>query len=260
MAALLERPQPPEHILIETAGLALPKPLLKAFNWPAVRARVTVDGVIAVVDGPAVAAGRFADDPAAVARERAADSSLTHENPLAEVFEDQLQAADLVLLNKADLLDEAAIPPLCERLRRALPRAVKVVPTREAGIDAQALLGLGAAAEDDLDARPSHHDALSGPHDHDDFESFVVTLEEVDAVEGLLARLQRVAEEHDVLRVKGFVPVRGKPLRLQVQGVGGRFRHAFDRVWPAETPRRGQVVVIGQKGLDRTAIAAALRD
>jgi cobalamin biosynthesis protein CobW len=104
LEALLDRPNPPEHILIETSGLALPKPLIKAFNWPAIRSRVTVDGVITVVDGPAVAAGRFADDPAAVAAQRAADPSLDHDNPLAEVYEDQLNAADLVVLNKADLL------------------------------------------------------------------------------------------------------------------------------------------------------------
>ena len=109
MQALLDRPDPPEHIVIETSGLALPKPLLKAFGWPGIRSRVTVDGVIAVVDGPAVAAGRFADDPAAVAAQRLADPGLDHDNPLAEVFEDQLQSADLVVLNKADLLDAGAL-------------------------------------------------------------------------------------------------------------------------------------------------------
>ena len=104
---LLDRPEPPEHILIETSGLALPKPLVQAFNWPAIRSRVTVDGVVAVVDGPAVAAGAFADDPEALAAQRAADASVEHENPLEEVFEDQLLCADLVVMNKSDLLDEA---------------------------------------------------------------------------------------------------------------------------------------------------------
>ncbi len=65
--ALIERPQPPDHIVIETSGLALPKPLVRAFNWPEIRTRVTVDGVIAVIDALAVSEGRFADDPEAVA-------------------------------------------------------------------------------------------------------------------------------------------------------------------------------------------------
>ncbi len=105
MEALLARPEPPDHIVIETSGLALPKPLVKAFTWPEIRTRVTVDGVIAVIDGEAVAAGRFASDPEAVDAERRADQALDHDSPLEELFEDQLACADLVVLNKTDLLD-----------------------------------------------------------------------------------------------------------------------------------------------------------
>src|SRR5206468_8282541 len=104
LKGLLDRPNPPEHIVIETSGLALPKPLVQAFNWPEIASRVTVDGVVAVVDGAAVAAGRFADDPDAVSRQRAQDTALDHDNPLEEVYEDQLLCADLVVLNKADLM------------------------------------------------------------------------------------------------------------------------------------------------------------
>jgi len=260
MQALLERPRPPEHILIETSGLALPKPLLKAFGWPSIRSRVTVDGVIAVLDGPAVAAGRFADDPDAVARQRAEDQSVEHDNPLSEVFEDQLLAADLVLLNKADLMDDAAIEWLRAEIAGSVNRAVKLVPTREGRLDPAILLGLGAAAEDDLASRPSHHDAQDGAHEHDDFESFVVDLPEIDAVEPLLDRLRAVSEAHDVLRIKGFAAVSGKPLRLAVQGVGGRFRHHFDHPWAERADRVGSLVVIGRSGLDRAEIGAAIAD
>ena len=258
MQAMLDRPNPPEHLVIETSGLALPKPLLKAFGWPGIRSRVTVDGVIAVVDGPAVAAGRFADDPAAVARQRAADPGLDHDNPLAEVYGDQLACADLVVLNKADLLDQATLDRLRGEIGAALPRAVPVVAAREGRVDPAVLLGLHAAAEDDLAARPSCHDAEDGEHEHDDFESFVVALPEIDAPDALAARLRAVAEAHDVLRIKGFAAVAGKPLRLAIQGVGGRFRQEFDRAWrPGET-RAGHVVVIGRTGLDRAAIEAGI--
>jgi cobalamin biosynthesis protein CobW len=259
MEALLARPQPPEHILIETSGLALPKPLLKAFGWPSVRHRVTVDGVIAVIDGPAVAAGRFANDPAAVGRQRAEDASLEHDNPLAEVYEDQLQAADLVVLNKSDLLDDGELRRLREQIGAAIPRAVKVVAAREGQVDPAVLLGLGAAAEDDLASRKSHHDAVDGAHEHDDFESFVVALPEIASAEALVARLHGAAETHDILRLKGFAAVRGKPMRLVVQGVGTRFRHHFDRPWSFGEARRGAIVVIGGAGLDRAAIAAAIQ-
>ena len=259
MEALIGRDDPPENILIETSGLALPKPLIKAFDLPAVRSRVTVDGVIAVVDGPAVVAGRFADNPEAVARQRADDPSLDHDNPLAEVYEDQLNAADLIILNKTDLLEDNRAATLQQMIAAQIPRAVKVVPARQGRVDAAVLLGLGAAAEDDLDARPSHHDALDGEHEHDDFESFVVAVAEVDSPEGLLARLAHITEAFDVLRIKGFAAVHGKPMRLAVQGVGARFRHHFDRPWGADEPRHGQLVIIGQTGLDRAAIEAAIR-
>ena len=256
--AMLNRPNPPEHFIIETSGLALPKPLLKAFGWPSVRSRVTVDGVIAVVDGPAVAAGRFADDPAAVARQRAADPQLDHDNPLAEVYEDQLQSADLVVLNKADLLDAATLARVRAEVGAALPRAVRVIAAYDGRVDPAILLGLHAAAEDDLAARPSHHDAVDGEHEHDDFESFVVALRETDAPDALVARLRSVAEHHGVLRMKGFAAVSGKPLRLAIQGVGGRFRQQFDRAWRPEEQRSGHLVVIGETGLDHAAIEAGI--
>jgi cobalamin biosynthesis protein CobW len=259
MHALLDRPAPPEHILIETSGLALPKPLLRAFGWPDIRTRVTVDGVITVVDAPAAAAGRFADDPAAVARQRAADPSIDHDNPLAEVFGDQLQAADLVVLNKTDLLAPDALARLSREITAALPRAVKLVTAREGIVPPAVLLGLAAAAEDDLAARPSCHDAEDGAHEHDDFESFAVEIAELAAPEDLLARLRDAAAAHDILRLKGFAAVRGRPMRLAVQGVGGRLGHQFDRPWRADEVRAGAIVVIGTRGLDRAAIAAAIR-
>ncbi len=258
MQALLDRPQPPDHILIETSGLALPKPLLKAFGWPDIRTRVTVDGVIAVVDGPAVAAGRFADDPAAVAAQRAADENLDHDNPLAEVYGDQIAAADLVILNKADLLDADALARLREEVAASLPRPAALVTAIEGRVALAVLLGLDAAAEDDLAGRPSCHDAVDGEHEHDDFDSFVVPVSETAAPDALIERLAAVAKAHDILRMKGFVPVAGKPLRLSVQGVGSRFRQHYDRAWAPGEARDGRLVVIGQSGLDRDAITAAL--
>ena len=258
MHALLDRPNPPEHILIETSGLALPKPLLKAFGWPDIRARVTVDAVIAVVDGPAVLAGRFADDPAAVAAQRAADDSLDHDNPLAEVFGDQVAAADLIILNKADLLDADAMARLRRHLAATLPRPASLVHAVEGKVDLSLLLGLDSAAEDDLGSRPSCHDAEDGAHEHDDFDSFVVPMGEVAAPDDLLRQLAELAGAHDLLRIKGFVPVAGRPMRLAVQGVGTRFRQHYDRAWSPGEARAGHLVVIGQTGLDRAAITAAL--
>ena len=258
MEALLNRDQPPDHIVIETSGLALPKPLIKAFNWPEIRTRVTVDGVVAVIDGEAVKAGRFAADPDAVEAERRADDGLDHDSPLEELFEDQLACADLVVLNKIDLLDQAALGAVSDELGAKLRPAVKLLRASHGAIDAAVLLGLGAAAEDDLDARPSRHDSAED-HDHDDFESFDVALGEVADPLDLIARLKAAATAHDVLRIKGFVAVAGKDMRLVVQGVGPRFSHYYDRDWGVAEPRTSRLVVIGERGLDRAAIAAAIQ-
>jgi cobalamin biosynthesis protein CobW len=255
--ALLAHEKRPDHIIIETSGLALPKPLVKAFDWPAIRSRLTVDGVIAVIDGKAVAEGRFADDLDAIAQERAETETIDHDNPLEEVFEDQLACADLVILNKTDLLDEKEEAEVAAQLAEGARDCVKIVRAREGRVDPLVLLGLAAAAEDDLANRPSHHDA-EPEHDHDDFDSFVVDVPAVSDPAALVASLADVARAHDVLRVKGFVEVAGKPMRLLVQGVGARIQHHFDRAWKPGEARASRLVVIGEKGLDREAIMAIL--
>ncbi len=258
MRALIDRDAPPDHIVIETSGLALPKPLIKAFDWPEIRSRMTVDGVIAVIDGPAVADGRFADDLDAVEAMRAEDPSIDHDNPLQELYEDQLMAADIVVLNKTDLLEAGRLPGLRDEIAAAAGRPVRMIATSEGTVDPAVVLGLDAAAEDDLAARPSHHDGEED-HEHDDFESFDLALGEIGSPSAFAARLARVAAAHDILRIKGFAAVAGKPMRLAVQGVGRRVNHHFDRPWAAGERRGTRLVVIGQAGLDRAAIAEALR-
>ena len=254
---LLAREPAPDHIVIETSGLALPKPLVQAFNWPAVKARATVDGVIALVDGPALAAGRFADDEAALAAQRAADPALDHDNPLEEVFEDQLACADLVVLTKSDRIDAATAKQLDADLGAKLRKGAKLVTASHGDVPLDVLLGIAAAAEDDLATRPSHADAL-GDHDHDDFDSFVVEIGTIDDPAAFEKRLAETIAAHDVLRAKGFLDVPGKPMRLALQAVGPRIERYFDRPWRNDETRASRLVVIGLKGLDQNAIRAAL--
>jgi len=256
--SLLDMADPPEHIVIETSGLALPKPLVKAFNWPEIASRVTVDGVIAVVDGAAVAAGRFADDPEALAKQRAEDASLDHDNPLEEVFEDQLLCADLVVLNKADLMSAAERRDVVAEIGKTLPRQVKVVEVENGKVAVPVLLGMGAAAEADLASRPSHHELEGEDHDHEDFDSFIVDIPPQPSPQALADRIAKATVAHDILRVKGFAEIAGKPMRLLVQGVGGRIQHQFDRAWRSGETKQGRLVVIGEKGFDRDAIRALI--
>ena len=241
--ALMALDPQPDHILIETSGLALPKPLLKAFDWPAIRSRITVDGVIALADAEAVAAGRFAPNVAAVDAQRAADESIDHETPLSEVFEDQMSCADIILLTKPDLAGPDGVAAARAAIAAKAPRPLPIVEVAEGTIDPRVILGLGAAAEDDLASRPSHHDSAHD-HNHDDFESIVVDLPEQNDAKTFADRIEALANQQNILRIKGYAAVRGKPMRLLVQAVGARVRTQFDRPWAADEPRQGKVVVI----------------
>lgn len=254
---ILSRSPKVDHILIETSGLALPKPLVQAFQWPAIKGRVTVDGVVAVVDGPALAEGRVASDMDALQAQRIADDSLDHDDPVEEVFEDQVACADLVILSKSDLLDDASAARANALVEGHLSRAVKIVPSSHGKVDPSILLGLGLAVEEDIDNRRTHHDDELD-HDHDDFDSFVIDLPEVTDPDALAKRVAAASEAENVLRVKGFVDVAGKPMRLLVQAVGPRVSHYYDRAWAAGEDRRSRLVVIGLKGLDRPAIETIL--
>ena len=257
--ALMALEPRPDHILIETSGLALPKPLLKAFDWPDIRSKITVDGVIALADAEAVADGRFAPNVAAVDAQREADDSLDHETPLSEVFEDQISCADIILLTKTDLAGADGIAKARAVIEAESPRPIPIVEISEGVVDPRVILGLAAAAEDDMDARPSHHDGHDD-HEHDDFESIVVDIPEITDPADLVARIEAMAKDQNILRVKGYAAVKGKPMRLLVQAVGARVRQQYDQPW-GTTERCGRLVVIAEHDhVNPDAIRAALVD
>jgi len=264
MEALIDRAVPPDHIVIETSGLALPKPLIQAFNWPEIKTRVTVDGVVSVIDGVALAAGQFAADEKAVNARRLADENLDHANPLEDLFDDQLQAADMVLLNKVDVLNDDVRTALLADLKNKLRPGVHIVATSHGNVGVDILLGQEAQAEDDIDMRHTphdhhHHDENhDDDHDHDAFESFIVNTPVQTDGAALERRLIELVQRHDILRIKGFVEVEGKAARHVVQGVGTRFTRYFDRPWHEGENRQGRLVVIGQAGLDQAAIIKGL--
>ncbi|MGV1910126.1 cobalamin biosynthesis protein CobW [Agrobacterium vitis] len=270
MQKLLARDVLPDHIVIETSGLALPQPLVAAFNWPDIRTRVTVDGVVTVVDSAAVAAGRFADDHDRIDAQRAADDSLDHESPIEELFEDQLTCADLIVLNKTDLLDADGLAKVRTDVTTRMSRKPTLIEAKNGDVPVMVLLGIGAGSEADIDNRKSHHELehealhASGEdhdhhHDHDEFDSFVVDLPQVREPDRFVDGLKTVIEAHDVLRLKGFVDVPGKPMRLVVQAVGSRIDQYYDRPWASGEQRATRLVVIGLHDLDQSAIADAIR-
>ena len=261
MTKLLEKDRRVDHIIIETSGLALPQPLVAAFNWPEVKMRVTVDGVITVIDAAAVAAGRFADDEQALAAQRAADPSYEHDNPLEEVFSDQIMAADLIVLNKSDLLSAAAMAAVKAQIHAGSSRPLKILASEQGKLPIAVLLGLSSATEDLIAERKSHHElehAGGEMHDHDDFDSFVADTGEIADLASFITGLKALIAANDILRLKGFAAVKGKPMRLVIQAAGARIDTYFDRAWEKEEARTSRLVVIGLKGLDRAAIQSAI--
>lgn len=260
MRKLIEQRDRIDHILIETSGLALPKPLVQAFNWPGVREHCTVDSVIAVIDGPAVAAGNYASDPEKVERQRLADESLDHDPTLRELLEDQLGSADLVIVSKSDQLDEAGREAVTARVREQLPDSVKILFVEHGEVDSELLMGLDAATEGRIESIQTHHDrhheeGEEHSHGHDHFDSCVVRLGTVDS-DRLVEGIRRVVAAHPIYRVKGFAAT-GKPMRQVVQAVGERVAHYFDRPWEDDEVHETRLVVIG-RGLDRDAIQREL--
>ncbi len=259
MAKLLDRTNPPDHIVIETSGLALPQPLVRAFNWPEIRSRVTVDGVITVVDSAAVAEGRFAHDEQAVQAQREADEALDHDSPLEELFEDQLACADMILMSKVDLLEEDELDKVETWLRDAARSGVSFLRVKNGDVPSDILLGLSASAEEDMDARKSHHESHGEEdHDHDDFESFVISPGSIGQRNVFLKGLEILIAEHNILRLKGFVHIEQADARLVIQAVGPRIESYFDRPWGKKEKRHSSLVIIGEKGLNEASIRTSL--
>lgn len=254
METLLARAEQPDHIIIETSGLALPQPLVRAFSWPGVKSRVTVDGVVTVVDAAALAEGRMVHDEAALQHQRSADEALDHESPIEELFEDQLKCADLVVLSKADLVSREGLAEARRIAARDTRSNVRFLEASNGAVSVSAILGLTAGAEDDMAARKSHHDDHDDDHDHDDFETFIITDSVHAGVEDATAAVLAAMAGHGVLRIKGAVSIAGKAVPLAVQAVGPRVETWFA---PAGSGSP-KLVVIGERGLNRNAITSLL--
>jgi cobalamin biosynthesis protein CobW len=246
MQELLKRRDRLDCILIETSGLALPKPLVQAFRWPEIRTGATVDGVITVVDCEALSTGQFTGDLDALEAQRQSDDSLEHETPIEELFEDQLACADMVLLTKTDQVDLAAETKVRQWLQKEVQTGVKIVSCQRGEISPEVLLGFNAAVEDNLDSRPSHHDAEEEHEHDDDINAVQIATDKTFEPEALISCLQKLVQQQEIYRIKGFVAVPNKAMRLVLQGVGQRFDSFYDRPWRPEEPRQTRLILIGR--------------
>jgi len=261
MKQLVARRDDIDHILIETSGLALPKPLVQAFNWPEIKQHCTVDSVITVVDGPAVAQGRVADSHEKVEAQRSADESLDHDPSLQELLEDQLTSADMIIISKADKLMEDEADLVRNRIARHVNSSVKMLEVQNGEIDSQLLMGLKFSSEANIEAVHTHHDHHHDhdedhSHAHDHFDSVCIEFGEVDG-DAMQQTVEKLINDNTIYRVKGFLPLQGKVMRQVFQGVGDRIERYFDRPWRTDEIRAGKLVFIG-KDFDETALRSAI--
>ncbi len=262
MLGLLERRQSLDGIVIETSGLALPQPLLDAFRWPEIRTAVTVDSVVTMVDGEALAAGSVVGDASAVERQRQADPELDHLTSLETLLADQLRSADVVLVSRADKLSAAEIAAVQARIHPHMRPGVPVLPSHHGVVPPEVLLGLDRGAEEDPDRMSPHHPAGHGDHRHGDHHhapvtSAVVKLDGVWDRQDLEALLQQQFTAMGLLRAKGYAAIAGKSLPLMIQAVGPR----IETWYQARSDNRGglTMVLIGLT-VDPAPLRTALAD
>ena len=252
MQLLLAQADQLDGIVVETSGLALPEPLVEAFGWPEIRSRVRVNAVVTVVDGEALAAGHVVGDAAAVEAQRQADPSLDHLDALEDLFADQLQAADLVLVSRADRLDGAALAALQGRRASQVRAGTPVLPMTRGEVDAS--LVLSAPVSTDVQALPQLQQDLED-HDHDHHDHHDHSHVAMAAVmvqrpgpytrQELEERLAGLLADQPVLRLKGRLLQVGKLLPLQIQAVGPRLECWYEGVWPEAAAPGLELVVLG---------------
>ena len=270
---LLAQDPSPDHILIETSGLALPQPLVQAFNWPDIKSKVMLDGVVTVVDGAALADGDVVADHDALEAQRQADPELDHETPVEHLFHDQVSAANLLVVSKGDLIDQPAQEKVTAQLKDLTHDQTPVLMTSGQGAPLAAIFGLGLEDEAFARSQDYHHHHHDHDHDHDhdddhdhhhhdhdhghdDFISRVISIPEIDDQDAFINRLKDQAKAHGLLRAKGFLKVKGKALPLVVQAVGARVDHYYGGSLDGDD---GQLVLIGLKTIDLDQLTDALQ-
>ena len=268
MQTLLERADQLDGIVVETSGLALPRPLLQALDWPEIRSRVHVNGVVTLVDGEALSEGSPVADVEALERQRAEDPSLDHITAIDELFTDQLQAADLVLISRADTLSAEKLASVQASMAAKVRPGTTLLPVANGALDSAVVLGLEHHADHHSHDAPHDHDDHDAPHDHHDHSHVEVVGRAVrlegdwdrNALEALLPGLVR---QHQVIRLKGRVWLAGKALPLQLQMVGPRLNSWFEAApkdaWRPSSGTGLDLVVLALNEAAAPALASAFQ-
>ncbi|TWU28896.1 CobW family GTP-binding protein [Novipirellula artificiosorum] len=228
---LAERDDPPEHILIESSGVADPAGVYEAFLQTEIRNSVLVDGVITVVD--AVHVLGLPDAEAKLART-------------------QVSGGDLIVLNKTDLVDSDTLSNVKDWIREVKP-TVQIFDATFGRIPMEVLLGV----EHSHESSPGDH--TSSAHHHHDLQFETWSYESSEPMNlGLLQQLLNHLPS-TLFRAKGFVYAADKPnSRLLLQLVGRRAVLSVDRPWGDSPPQTRLVFIARSETCDFDAIQRVL--
>ena len=218
---LVRGPAPPQYIVIETSGLSDPFAVARTFADPELQPCALLDSIVTVVD---------------------AEQASALEGEMASLARCQVAAADLVLLNKIDLVDTRQRAAAVDWVRAISP-AARVLEVAQARAPLELLLGVGRFAAREVCA----HAHCGHAHDHGaQFDSWSYESDAPLPLAQLHAAMRGLPPT--VFRVKGILYLQEKPEhRCVFQAVGQRATLTVDRPWGAQTPRN-RLVFIGPRG------------
>jgi G3E family GTPase len=224
-----------DYILIETTGVADPGPVAQTFlNIPQLQQYARLDSIITVVDAEHV----------------------TQQLRETEVAREQIALGDFILLNKVDLVSEAALLEIEQEILAINPQA-RIFHTQQSRLNLKELLDVNAF---DLDQKqsvsPGFLDEMK-ENRHPDIISFAFRFDQPFEIEELETQLQELSETAKVYRSKGILWIEGTPRRAVFHGVNNRFTIYWDRLWEKAEKRESQLVFIG-KDLNRGEIEKRL--
>ncbi len=281
MKQLQQRMNEIDHVVIETSGLALPTPVMRALAWPEIRNDFQLDAVLTVVDTPQLLEGNLESGqpiPGADAAE-----APQHAASVDFILNQQLENADVVVLNKVDDLAEEALMKAEELVRQKAPNVRFLELAYHAELDTRLCLGLNLHDEPLPEATTIHHGHHHGPvqqmpmeldrpledqgqfdghahtglgahqhgdhthqhfHEHDPgWQSFILESEDLQDADKLKTAVREMTLQQPILRAKGFASVKGKRHRLVVQAVRNRVQTYFEPQQSDES--HSTLVVIG---------------
>tara|TARA_Y100001968_G_C19435954_1_gene759707 strand:- start:2181 stop:3245 length:1065 start_codon:yes stop_codon:yes gene_type:complete len=228
---LISRSNQLDGIVIETSGLALPQPLIQALKWPSIRSKLYVNGLVTIVDGEALSMGSPVGDILALEKQRLSDKSLDHLTPIEELFSNQLECADLVLITRSDIISESQIDSIKKELIEQLNEGTPILPIANGAIDPNLLFSLNSntiCLPDLMINSDKKNDHTH--HHHLKVESQVLRLNISLGKEEIEKILLESARDYKIIRLKGRCWIKNRALPLQLQMVGNRLNSWFEDV------------------------------